>query len=145
MAMACAAVAAETSVESVYFLPMSNSLELYVANRVTAEKVYRVTTDPKRAEAVFTDKLGEEFERKMDELFPPLDKPEVDPEKQEERQTRAFASRARGTVFLVDARTRHVIWSGYLRPKNSTPDELDRTAKKIVEQLKRDLQPPAAK
>jgi hypothetical protein len=35
-----------------------------------------------------------------------------------------------------------VIWSIYERPKNSTPDELTKTATKVVQRLKKDLEPP---
>jgi hypothetical protein len=47
--------------------------------------------------------------------------------------------RGKGTLFLVDARSRAILWSVYERPKRSTPDELDRTAKRVVNRLKQDL------
>ena len=48
-------------------------------------------------------------------------------------------SRGKGTVFLVDAKSRQVVWSVYQLPKGSSAKELDRTASDIVSRLKRDL------
>jgi hypothetical protein len=48
----------------------------------------------------------------------------------------------RGNFFLVDRQSRSVIWSIYERPKNTTPDELTKTATKVVQRLKKDLEPP---
>jgi hypothetical protein len=51
--------------------------------------------------------------------------------------------RAKGTVFLVDAKSRQVVWSVYQPAKGVTPKEMDRTANDIVSRLKRDLNPKA--
>lgn len=51
-------------------------------------------------------------------------------------------ARGRGNFFLVDRHTRAVIWSVYERPKNTAPDELSKTATKVVQHLKKDLEPP---
>jgi hypothetical protein len=48
-------------------------------------------------------------------------------------------SRGKGNVFLVDAKSRQVVWSVYQLPKGSSAKELDRTASDIVSRLKRDL------
>jgi outer membrane biosynthesis protein TonB len=50
-------------------------------------------------------------------------------------------SRARGTVFLVDAKSRQVIWSIYAPPRDFAGKEMNRTASDIVSRLKRDLKP----
>ncbi len=50
-------------------------------------------------------------------------------------------SRARGTIFLVDAKSRQVIWSIYAPPKDFAGKEMNRTASDIVSRLKRDLKP----
>ncbi|MGB7759341.1 MAG: hypothetical protein WBL61_05900 [Bryobacteraceae bacterium] len=50
-------------------------------------------------------------------------------------------SRARGTVFLVDAKSRQVLWSTYDPPKDFAGKEMNRTASDIVSRLKRDLNP----
>ena len=45
---------------------------------------------------------------------------------------------SKGAVFLVDRKTRSVIWSDYVRPKNAQPDELNHVADKIAGQLEKD-------
>ncbi len=50
-------------------------------------------------------------------------------------------SRAHGTLFLVDAKSRQVIWSIYAPPKDFAGKEMKRTASDIVSRLKRDLKP----
>jgi hypothetical protein len=144
LAAAAAAQDAPPSADSVYFFPMNNALDQYVANRITKDKVFRVVTEPKRAGAVFTDKLGEDFEKRMMELYPsgPADteKSETAANK-DERPKYPFQARARGTIFLVDVHTRGVIWSLYEPPRNSRPDEMNRAAERIVKRLKQDLHP----
>jgi len=124
------------NVHSVYLLPMGGGLEQFVASRLTADNVLRVVADPKRADAVFTDRLGEALEQRLAELLGA----EGGKARTEEppRLVSSFG-RGRGTIFLVDAKTRTVLWSAYEKPKNSTPDELNRTASRIVQRLKRDL------
>ena len=53
------------------------------------------------------------------------------------------AGRGRGTIFLVDVKSRQVLWSVFEKPKNSSPHELDHTAERVVKQLKEDLSPKA--
>jgi hypothetical protein len=48
--------------------------------------------------------------------------------------------RNKGTIFLVDAKTREVIWSVFDPPKSFGGKEMDRTASDIVSRLKKDLQ-----
>lgn len=91
----CAALVsgAELSdVHTVYVLKMSKGLDQYLANRLTNERVFQIVTDPKLADAVFTDHIGDSFQAKLDELFPPPEiekpaKPETaeNPEKPEKR------------------------------------------------------------
>jgi hypothetical protein len=47
--------------------------------------------------------------------------------------------RAKGTLFLVDAKSKEVVWSTYDLPKDTTSNQMDRTANDIVSRLKRDL------
>jgi hypothetical protein len=91
----------------------------------------------------------------MDELFPPPEPPAKAEKKDAEEQQSAAAilgdtvnklsnppstlSRARGTVFLVDAKSKEVVWSTYEAPKDSSSRQMDRTANDIVSRLKRDL------
>ena len=142
-------------VRSVYLFPMTNGLDQYLANRLTNLGVFRVVTDPKKADAVLTDRLGAAFESRLAELYPepPPPKPAGDAKKKEEKEEKqetaspaepprasSFA-RGKGTLFLVNARARSVLWSIYEKPRNSTPTELDRTAARIAERLKRELTP----
>src|SRR5579871_826559 len=59
------------SVHSVYVLPMGHGLDQFLANRLTNEHTFQVVTDPKLADAVFTDHIGESFQSQMDVLYPP--------------------------------------------------------------------------
>jgi hypothetical protein len=45
--------------------------------------------------------------------------------------------KGKGTIFLVDRRSRAVLWSTYIQPKNTMAKEMDRTAGEIVSRLKR--------
>jgi len=58
-------------VHKVYLLPMTNAMEQYLANRLTGLGVFQVVTDPKKADAIFTDGIGASFESRLAELFPP--------------------------------------------------------------------------
>jgi len=58
-------------VHSVYLLPMSRGMDQYLANRLTGDRVFQVVTDPKKADAIITDRIGEAFEVQMDSLYPP--------------------------------------------------------------------------
>jgi hypothetical protein len=125
-------------VQTVYLLPMASGLDQYVANRLAASGVFQVTTDPKKADAIFTDRLGEAFEQRLDSLLlPPVEKSSKESKAEEKAAPRVSTfSRNKGTMFLVDAATRAVLWSAYEPPKNTSPRELDRTARRIVGALK---------
>jgi hypothetical protein len=47
--------------------------------------------------------------------------------------------RGKGTLFLVDAKSRRVIWSAYAKPKNTGSDELEKVAHQIIGQLTKTL------
>src|SRR5262249_31480309 len=115
---------------------MSSGLDQYLANRLAGAQLYRVVTDPKLAEAVFTDQLGEAFERKLSDLYaPPTDEDAKDDSKPAPRLS-SFG-RGKGTIFLVDLKSRAVLWSWYEKRMSSRPEMLDRTAARIVEQIKK--------
>ena len=123
-------------VRSVYLLPMPGGLDQYLANRLSG--MFKVVTDPKLADAVFTNQLGEAFEQQLAKLYPKpsaIEKSDRDDGKREPRQS-SFG-RGRGTIFLVDLKSRAVIWSGYQKSNGSTPETLDRTASRIVQQIKK--------
>lgn len=158
-----------SSVHYVYLLPMSGGLEQYVANRLTEKAVFQVVTDPKRADAVITDRLGEAFEQRLQELIPPPEPPEPpapppaakpkestkkdanEQEQSDEPKEKSKAkplekpgrfasiSRAKGNLFLVDLKSHEVLWSVYEKPKNTSSEQLDRTAIRIVNRLSKRL------
>ena len=143
---------------------MSRGLDQYLANRLTNDHVFQVVTDPKLADAVFTDRIGEAFETQMEAPVPAARarkgaaacrprkrtrkrtsrRPTVclrdTVNKQSDPSLNSAFGRGKGTVFLVDVKSRQVIWSAYEPPKGVHAD-LDRTASDIVSRLKKDLQP----
>jgi hypothetical protein len=117
--------------KTVYILPMSGGLDQYVAQWLTKDHVMQVVADPKSAQVVMTDRLGEAFEQKMKEIRPDGDKKTDDSPRNTFRTTRP-----RGTIFLVDAKSRQVLWSDYQKPPSSNSDhDLNRTAEQIAHKL----------
>ncbi|MBM3814695.1 MAG: hypothetical protein FJW20_23975 [Acidimicrobiia bacterium] len=139
------AVDAELSqIQTIYLLQMGNGMDQYLANRITAEGLFQVVTDPAKADAIFTDQIGAGFEQRLKDLFPEPKKEEEKSKKQEgltgEQITPPSSfSRGKGNFFLVDLKTKRVVWSIYERPKEFTPDRLDKTSGRIVEKLRKDL------
>ncbi len=75
-ALLCAWAGAVTNpqlqqVRSVYILPMSGGMDQYLANKISRQGLFLVVTDPLKADAILTEQIGEPFERKLDELYPP--------------------------------------------------------------------------
>jgi len=159
-----------STVHTVYVLPMAGGLDQYLANRLTNEHTFQVVTDPKPAEAFFTDRIGASFQAQMEVLFPPPpppEKPAAKAEKSEKSDKRSRTDdappglmtdtvnklgnpaatssigRGKGTIFLVDAKSRQVIWSTYVPPKTTQSSDLDRIASDIVTRLKKDMNPKA--
>jgi hypothetical protein len=159
-------------VQSVYILPMANGMDQYLANKITRQGLFLVVTEPKLADAILTDRIGEPFERKIEELYPAPPKAEKEavedkdankgddksdkgekPEKAEKKESESKAGldtgptfdhpssfgRGKGTIFLVDRKSRAVIWSTYDRPNNMRADTLDKTADQVVNRIKHDL------
>ena len=108
--------------KTVYILPMARGLDQYLAQALTSGHVLQVVADPKLAEVVMTDNIGPSFEQTMKELLPPP----ADAKKSDDNNTHgAFrSSMPRGTVFLVDAKSRKVLWSDYREPPNSNSASL---------------------
>jgi hypothetical protein len=145
------------SVHTVYVLKMSKGMDQYLANRLTNDHVFQVVTDPKLADAVLTDRIGESFQAKLEELFPSPEPEQPAKEKDKEQDAKPgglFAEpmnklaspganssfgQAAGTIFLVDVKSRQVLWSAYDVPKGGTSRQLDRTASDIVSRINRDL------
>jgi hypothetical protein len=143
------------SVHTVYVLPMAHGLEQYLANILTGENVFVVVTDPKMADAVFTDHVGAALQEKLDVMLaPPAEKPDpkdadkidspkgslLEPaNKLQNPANTSSMSRSRGTVFLVGTKSRQVLWSIYDLPKDSSSKEMDRIASAIVSRLRKDM------
>ena len=143
-----------SAVHSVYLLPMANGLDQYLANRITNEHVFQVVTNPKLADAIFTDRIGAVLEDKLADLNPspePVGHPAPDQSfsslptetvnKLSNPATASNFGRGKGTIFLVDPKSHQVVWSAYRTPKSSASSDMDRTASDIVSRIKRALKP----
>ncbi len=132
------------SVRSVYVMPMSRGMDQYLANRLAAERLFKVVSDSKLADAVFTDHLGDDLTSSLDDLSPAKPAQEGDsksstaPVNKLDTVSSSFG-RSKGVFFLVDAKTRQVVWSTFEAPQRFDSRHLDRTASDIVSRLKRDL------
>jgi hypothetical protein len=95
----------------------------------------QVVTDARAADAVFTDHIGAGFEKTMGELFGVKEPANGD----SDTFSRVGGSgRGKGAIFLVDRKTRMVIWSAFEPAKSLQPNDLNRTAEKIVSKLDKD-------
>ena len=119
-------------VHNVYILPMAGGLDQYLAAQLAHDHTLHVVADPKAADAVLTDRIGEAFERKMATIHPR----DEDDDDAGETHPSFQSSRARGTIFLVDAKSRLVLWSDYEKPLRSvSAGALNREAERIVKKL----------
>lgn len=144
-----------SAVQIVYILPMSGGMDQYLANSLTSMGVVQVAADPQIADAILTDRLGETFERRMADLYPkPAPPKSKDEDDDAEKPNKSSASdsvadmansaaspissfgRGRGNIFLIDRRTRNVLWSTYEKPQNTSSDQMTRTAEKIAKELR---------
>jgi hypothetical protein len=128
-------------VKTVYLLPMTYSLDQFLAIRLTKGGVLQVVTDPNLADAIVTEHIGTGLEEQMKSLYGEKKTDSADKDKDKASSfggPMAGGTRSKGAVFLVDRKTRNVIWSDYVRPKNSQPDELNHVADKIAGQLEKD-------
>jgi hypothetical protein len=199
-----------TGVHTVYVMPMSRGMDQYLANRIASQGVFRVVTDPKLADAVLTDLIGEVFETQLENISPTakpaepaaaaeptatekaakatvtvgddksgkptatatkpaqtpaetapktpaIEKPVKATKKSvdesgtmmsmlgdaENRVAPPVSSfgRGKGTIFLVDAKSRQIVWSTFDPSKGNRNHDLDRPASDIVSRLKKDLKP----
>ena len=148
-------------VSKVYILPMSGGMDQYLANNLTTMGVFQVVTDPQKADAIITDRLGEPFENKLKDLYPPPPPPpkvkEEKDEKDKDKDSKADKDkkdegadlsgtfrvssfgRGKGTFFIVDRASRNVVWSTYAPPKDTSQAELSKTATRVIKRLKDDL------
>jgi hypothetical protein len=131
-------------IKTVYILPMSYSLDQFLAIRLTKGGVLQVVTDPKLADAILSDHIGTGLEEKLKSLYGDQ-REQADKDKDKDKDSGSYGNapmaggtRSKGTIFLVDRKTRSVVWSDYVRPKNSQPDELNHVADRIAGQLEKD-------
>ena len=145
-----AAFGAPADASPVYFWPMANALDQYLAEQFQSNGIYAVTVDPKQARTVMTDRIDSVFLGVMDELFPlPGSEPaEAAEEKVDDsiegdfrmqRPKNRPLGRSQGTIFLVDVKTRKVLWSTYLKEYNSNPNSLNKKAREVATRLQKEL------
>ncbi len=58
-------------IKRVYILSMGGGMDQYLANQLTKSGIFDVVTDPKQADAIMTDNVGESLQKKLDDLYPP--------------------------------------------------------------------------
>jgi hypothetical protein len=59
------------AVKRVYILAMGSGMDQFLADQFTKAGLFEVVTDPKKADAIVTDNVGEPFQRKLNDLYPP--------------------------------------------------------------------------
>jgi hypothetical protein len=169
---ALAAAADLSAVKNVYVMPMNRGLDQYVASRLTAQGVFSVVTDPKLADAVLTDRVGDTLQAQLEIISPtpkpedeedaePAEKPAKPAKKPQDQDNNspisAFSAnsgsagaaasqpstfgRSKGNIFLVDTKSRQIVWSTYDPPKSTAARDLNHTASDIVSRIKKDLNP----
>jgi hypothetical protein len=121
----------QSTPRTVYILPMAGGLDQYLADLLTRRNVLQVVTDPKLADTVLTDRLDAVLEQKLAEFHPATDK------KSDSTPPNTFRSnRKRGTIFLVNVKSRDVTWSDYEEvPDSNSNDHLYQEAQRIVKKL----------
>jgi len=146
------------SVRTVYVMPMTRGADQYLANRLTNSGLFQVVADPKLADAIFTDRIGDAFRTALEEISPTPKPPAEDQgedakagkddKKNDAKKMKAddqaptpssSFGRGKGTFFLVNAKSREVVWSTFELPVGSSAKEMDRAAAEIVSRLKKDL------
>jgi len=125
-------------IKTVYMLPMANGLDQYLAIQLTTGSILQVVTDPQKADAILTDHVGSSLEQKLDELYGQKQKQDQDAFGSQ-RPVSQSISRAKGAIFLVDRKTRNIVWSDYERPRNTTQPEVKHIAEKIAAKLAKDV------
>jgi hypothetical protein len=117
---------------SVYILPMAGGLDQFLAGQLTRDHVMQVVADPKTANVVLTDRLGEAFERRLVKIHPR----DEDDDSDSEVHPGFRSSATPGTIFLVDMQSRQVLWSDFEKPSRSNSQgTLNRRAARIVKKL----------
>ena len=126
------------AVKSVYLLPMSGGLDQYLAVRLTSTGAFQVVTDPAQADAIFTDRIGSNFEQTLKDTYAVKSADDKDKQDEFNKPTMQPLSRGKGSLFLVDRRTHVVLWSMFAKPKSSQADDMNQLAMRIASQLGKD-------
>ena len=122
---------------TVYLMQMANEMDQHLASRLTSTRTLWVVLDPASADSILTDSLDDAFWNWLARNYPvPVTGNASGSSGGAASRSGVQATRHRGTIFLVDPRTRLVLWSAYDLPKNSSPAELDRAAARFTNQLK---------
>jgi hypothetical protein len=136
----CSSAAQLEGIKTVYLLPMANGLDQFLAIKLTSGSIFQVVTDPQKADAVLTDYVGGGLEQKLEDLYTPKQKPQdQDLFASGGHPIAASVSRAKGAIFLVDRKTRNVLWSDYQKPSGTSQAALNHLAVKIAGKLGKDL------
>jgi hypothetical protein len=134
-------------VKSVYLLPMGGGLDQYLAIRLTENQLFRVVTDPNQADAIFTDHIGDSFEERLAELYPEESGKNKDKDDENawvnQKVRSASFSRGKGTIFLIDRKSKDVLWSLYAPAKSARVPDLNRNASAIGKKLEEAVRPKA--
>ena len=137
-------------VRSVYIMPMSGGYHQHLANRLIRLGLFQLVADPHRADAILTDRLGEGLEARLDVYDAASQKRDAAEHKGEEaakgeskvtlaeRPITTSLSGGKGTLFLVDRKSRRLLWSIFEKPKDVTAKQLDRSASRVAERIKSD-------
>ena len=122
--------------KTVYILPMAAGLDQYIAQWLTRDHAMQVVADPKVADVVMTDRLGEAFEQKLARIHPTAEKKSDSSDSGNNLPNTFRSSKGRGTIFIVDAKSRQVLWSEYEKPPRSNSDaDLNRAAERIAKKI----------
>ena len=126
-------------VKTVYLLPMAGALDQYLAIQLTTGSILQVVTDPQKADAILTDRIGSGLKETLAELYDEKPKDQNKDELGAGRPSVQPIARGRGAIFLVDRKTRDVLWAANERPKDNSAGEIDRAASRIASKLARSL------
>src|SRR5579872_5311794 len=85
MSAAMALAQTPPGARQVYIMPMASGLDQYLANWLTHEHAMQVVTDPKTADVILTDRIGEDFEQKLAQLYPAAKKTEEKDAKKDDK------------------------------------------------------------
>ena len=164
--LAGAAEIGGSNVRTVYVMPMAHGLDQYIANRLTARAHSgsscgsrtrrrdfhrpsgRVAGIP-AGKAASHAQAGRGSSRQRSDSDSDKDDSSASDKADKPASPKTYGDsgpppastfgHGKGTLFLVDAHSRVILWSMYEKPPNSSPGDLDRTAKRVVNRLKQDL------